>query len=462
MYKKLAGMTGTAATEAEEFYKIYKLDVVTIPTNKANVRKDHNDVVYKTESAKFKAVADEIEEKYKNGQPVLVGTTSVEKSELLHQFLKRRGIPHEILNAKNHEKEALIIAQAGRRGAVTISTNMAGRGVDIILGGDPPDLDEQKAVQAAGGLHVIGTERHESRRIDNQLRGRAGRQGDPGSSRFYVSLQDDLMRIFNGDQVTKIMDRFGIDESIPLEAGIVTSAIQNAQKKVEGFNFDRRKQLVEYDDVINVHREVVYKLRRRLLEMEEGNKEFKDWFLGKLQEYTKFTTDDWTKKETEFGENYWLTIVVELGLPVVDLLWMEHLVDMDQVREGIGLRGYAQRDPMVEYKREGHERFGLLVQKIYTTIADRLSYVSSNFAQAAESQSEPVRNVSYKHSELQIGVGENMRDAGGDGSPQRTLVDSLGRELKVTPVTSRNEKIGRNDLCFCGSGKKYKNCHGKE
>src|SRR3989339_344706 len=244
MYKKLAGMTGTAATEAEEFYKIYKLDVVVIPTNQPNIRKDQNDVVYKTESAKFKAVADDIVERHAKGQPVLVGTTSVEKSEQLHELLSRRKVPHEILNAKNHEREALIIAQAGRKGGVTISTNMAGRGVDIVLGGDPPVENEQKEGIDAGGLYVIGTERHDSRRIDNQLRGRSGRQGDPGETRFFVSLQDDLMRIFGGEQVSKMMDRFGIDETIPLEAGLVTKSIENAQKRVEGFNFDRRKQVV--------------------------------------------------------------------------------------------------------------------------------------------------------------------------------------------------------------------------
>ena len=293
MYKKLAGMTGTAATESEEFFKIYKLEVVVIPTNKKNIRKDNNDVVYKTESGKFKAVADEIEKRYKNGQPVLVGTTSVDKSELLHNFLQRRNIPHEILNAKNHEREALIISQAGRESSVTISTNMAGRGVDIILGGDPVDLGMQKRVVEAGGLCVIGTERHESRRIDNQLRGRSGRQGDPGESKFFVSLQDDLMRIFGGESVSRIMDKFGLDENIPLEAGIVSKSIENAQKRVEGFNFDRRKQLVEMDDIMNTHREVVYKLRRRILELGGGVEDYKDWLIDKFSEFSSLTEEVW-------------------------------------------------------------------------------------------------------------------------------------------------------------------------
>jgi preprotein translocase subunit SecA len=280
MYEKLGGMTGTAATEAEEFYKIYSLEVIVVPTHEPVIREDFNDVVYKTEAAKFKAAADDIEKKYQKGQPVLVGTTSVDKSQVLHELLKRRKIPHEILNAKNHEKEALIIAQAGKKHAVTVSTNMAGRGVDIKLGGDPGSKKEKDAVMKLGGLHVVGTERHESRRIDNQLRGRSGRQGEPGSSKFFVSLQDDLMRIFGGSQVENLMDRFGLDESVPLESGLVTRAIENAQKKVEGFNFDQRKRVVEMDDVINVHRDVIYKLRRRVLEITEGNEEHRQWIIA--------------------------------------------------------------------------------------------------------------------------------------------------------------------------------------
>jgi preprotein translocase subunit SecA len=456
-YHKLAGMTGTAATEAEEFYKIYKLDVVIIPTNRPISRKDSNDVVYKTEAAKFKAVADEIEERHKNGQPVLVGTTSVEKSEQLHELLRRRGVAHEVLNAKNHEREALIITQAGKRGAVTISTNMAGRGVDIILGGDPPHSDEQENVKNAGGLHVIGTERHESRRIDNQLRGRAGRQGDPGSSKFYVSLKDDLMRIFGGDQVSRLMDRFGIDENMPLEAGMVTRAIENAQKRVEGFNFDRRKQTVEYDDVMNVHRDVVYKLRRRILEISEGIVDYESWLLEKLRENGNFDTGIWDEKAKQVGERLWRKVVGEVSLDIVDVLWMEHLVDMDQIREGIGLRGYAQRDPMVEYKKEGHARFELLVTKIYQTIGDRLSRISLEYTPTPKNELLNSKQVSYTHGELDTGVNEEMVATGGR-PPQ--LVDNEGRQLKIEKVTSGQQKVGRNDPCPCGSGKKYKNCHG--
>jgi preprotein translocase subunit SecA len=455
MYKKLAGMTGTALTEAEEFYKIYKLEVISVPTNKPVNRNDHNDVVYKTESAKFRAVANGIVERYQEGQPVLVGTTSVDKSQLLHDLLKRRNVPHKILNAKNHEEEALIIAQAGKKGAVTVSTNMAGRGVDIILGGDPPDSEEQKEVRKAGGLHVIGTERHESRRIDNQLRGRSGRQGDPGSSRFYVSLQDDLMRVFGGAQVEGLMNRFGLDESVPLEAGIVSKAIENAQKKVEGFNFDRRKQLVEMDDIINVHRGVVYKLRRKILELSEGNEEHIEWFINKVNQYSDFNREAWEKFEEKFGDKLWLNIVAQASLPVIDLMWMEHLVDMDQLREGIGLRGYAQRDPMVEYKREGHANFEVLVSKIYSSIGDRLMQLEK-----AEMVSKPqpqfAQKIDYQHGELETGVSEEAAEV------KSRVVDSSGRELKVEKVSSTEEKVGRNAPCPCGSGKKYKKCHGKE
>ena len=455
MYKKLAGMTGTAATESEEFFKIYNLEVLVVPTNKPCIRKDDNDVVYKTEAAKFKAVVDEIEERHKKGQPVLVGTTSVEKSELLHRFLQKRNITHEILNAKNHEREALIIAQAGREGAVTISTNMAGRGVDIILGGDPPDVEMQKRVIESGGLFVVGTERHESRRIDNQLRGRSGRQGDPGESKFFVSLQDDLMRIFGGESVSRIMDRFGLDENVPLEAGIVSRSIENAQKRVEGFNFDRRKRLVEMDDIMNTHREVIYKLRRRILELGEGIEDYKDWLIQKFSESSSLTREMWEQKEKEFGKEMWYQIVSGFGCPVIDYLWMEHLVDMDQIREGIGLRGYAQRDPMVEYKREGHERFEILVSKVYSMVGDRLASISKDSVPKQE-RGLDMGNLNYQKGEIETGVSGISGDMG-----ERKVVDASGREVRVQKIESGKEKIGRNDPCPCGSGKKYKNCHGK-
>jgi len=461
MYKKLAGMTGTAETEAEEFYKIYKLEVVSIPTHRLCVRKDLNDVIYKTEAAKFKAVADEIAQRHQQGQPVLVGTTSVEKSQMIHEQLKRRGVPHEILNAKNHEREALIIAQAGKKGAVTVSTNMAGRGVDIILGGDPSTTEEQEEIKTLGGLHVIGTERHEARRIDNQLRGRSGRQGDPGSSRFYISLQDDLMRIFGGDQMKGLMDRFGMEDNTPLEAGLVSRSIENAQKKVEGFHFDSRKRVVEMDDVINIHRDVVYKLRRKILsftELASGGvdklpahiKENSEWIIKKLSENTGLTQDFWDKMQNGFGEVPWHLIFAESSLPVIDLNWMDHLVDMENLRESTALKTYAQRDHLVEYKTEGHGRFELLIQRIYNEIWQRLQNIETQVSGATlKKQSDSLLAmgpVSYQHGELQTGV---------------TAEDDAPRTLKVEEVKSGGPKIGRNDPCPCGSGKKYKNCHGK-
>ncbi len=453
MYSKLAGMTGTALTEAEEFYKIYKLDVVSIPTYRAVKRIDQNDVIYKTEAGKFKAVADAIVEKHNTGQPVLVGTTSVEKSEMLHELLKRRNVPHEILNAKNHEHEALIIAQAGKKGAVTISTNMAGRGVDILLGGDPATDMEREEVRSFGGLHVIGTERHESRRIDNQLRGRSGRQGDPGSSRFYISLQDELMRVFGGAQMEGLMTRFGLDDSTPLEAGIVSSAIETAQKKVEGFNFDRRKHAVEKDDVINVHRDVIYKFRRRVLELGSGNNEYKEWFIRKLSENSDFDSEKWQLNESRFSEKVWNNLVMQLSLPVIDKMWEDHLVDMDDLSEGIGLRSYAQRDPIVEYKREGHARFEILVQKIYKAVAERINRFTAEQAPQA-SISQKNQKLEYTHSELESGVSEEKFLS---KPPSATK----SQAFKVEKITSGAERIGRNDPCPCGSGKKYKNCHGK-
>jgi len=464
MYTKLAGMTGTAQTEAEEFYKIYKLEVVSIPTNNPLVRKDLNDVIYKTGAAKFKAVADEIVERNKIGQPVLVGTTSVEKSQMLHELLSRRGVKHEILNAKNHEQEALIIAQAGSKGAVTVSTNMAGRGVDIILGGDPPDAKEQEAVKAAGGLHVIGTERHEARRIDNQLRGRSGRQGDPGSSRFFVSLQDELMRIFGGDQMKSLMDRFGMEDNMPLEAGLVSRSIENAQKKVEGFHFDGRKRVVEMDDVINIHRDVIYKLRRRilaftrLLDGSEPSPQVKgdeDWLVRKLMENTALTEEFWQKMSEGFGEKAWLLIFCDISLPVIDLNWMDHLVDMENLREATALKTYAQRDHLVEYKTEGHERFEMLVKRIYTEIWQRMQAVEAQISQgekavqvgrAKKNELLAMGPVTYQKGELETGV---------------SAADAPKSAIKVEEIKSGAAKVGRNDPCPCGSGKKYKNCHGK-
>jgi len=459
MYKKLSGMTGTALTEAEEFYKIYGLEVVVIPTHKKIQRQDHTDVVYKTISAKFKAVADEVEEKYKKGQPVLVGTTSVEKSELLHNYLKRKGIPHQILNAKNHEKDATILSQAGRKSFVTISTNMAGRGVDILLGGDPCTSKDQQEVKDLGGLHVIGTERHDSRRIDNQLRGRSGRQGDPGSSRFYISLQDDLMRIFGGSRVESLMTRFGLEDSVPIVSGLVSKAIENAQKKVEGLNFDRRKQTLEYDDVLNTHRNVVYSLRRKILELEE-NEQNRIWMVNKLKSITNFDSSLWYKNENDFGQYQWSVIVKDLSLPIIDLLWMEHLSDMDHVREGIGLRGYAQRDPMVEYKREAHDRFDILINKIYTSISDRVSNVTKILDTQSNTMIDLLKKAKYQQGNIEYGFEDEKGVVNTLDTGFRFTLD--GRKLVVSSVESSKDKLKRNDICLCGSGKKYKYCCGKQ
>lgn len=444
MYKKLAGMTGTAETEAEELKKIYNLDVVTIPTNNRISRIDQPDLVYKTEPGKFKAVADEIEKRHKVGQPVLVGTTSVEKSELLHELLKRRGIKHEILNAKNHEREASIIAQAGKKGAVTVSTNMAGRGVDILLGGDPATTEEREEVKNLGGLFVIGTERHESRRIDNQLRGRSGRQGDVGESRFFISLQDSLMRIFGGSQIESLMTTMGLDDTTPIESSMVSKSIERAQKRVEGFNFDRRKQVVEIDDVISVHRNVIYKLRDKVLNIGYyGTGE--EWLFEKLEKFGNLEVqNDWSRLKSQLGTEDFLNFVSRIMLPIIDENWMNHLVDMDQVKDGIGLKGYAQRDPMVEYKREGHERFEILMKKIYSETVERLRNIQ-NIEKVKVEKNVVVEKASYNQNDYSGFTTEN---------------DTKNKKPK-TIVKENSEKIGRNNPCYCGSGKKFKNCHGK-
>jgi len=446
MYKKLAGMTGTAETEAEEFRKIYNLEVVVIPTNNKIARIDKPDLVYKTETGKFTAVADEIALRHAQGQPVLVGTTSVEKSELLHDLLKRRGIHHEILNAKNHEKEASIIANAGRKKAVTVSTNMAGRGVDILLGGENATLEDKNEIIGLGGLYVIGTERHESRRIDNQLRGRAGRQGDVGESRFYISLQDDLMRIFGGAQVEKIMGNLGLDEKTAIESSMISNSIQSAQKRVEGFNFDRRKQVVELDDVMNVQREVIYKLRDKILNLSFYGKN-EEWLLEKLVKFGDLDVENnWNRLKKMVPEEDWGLVLAQVSLPIIDNSWMDHLVEMDQVKEGIGLKGYAQRDPMVEYKREGHERFDLLVKKIYSEITQRISGIMN--IEKIKPEKTEIEKAVYNQNDYS-GFTEEDIDSGSNSARTKTI------------VLDENSKIKRNDPCYCGSGKKYKNCHGK-
>ena len=475
MYDKLAGMTGTADTEAPEFKKIYDLEVNVIPTNEPMIREDYPDVIYKTEAEKFKAVVEEIKELHKRGQPVLVGTISIEKSEKLSKMLGKAGIRHEVLNAKNHEREAEIVAMAGQRGNVTISTNMAGRGTDIVLGGGVKEL---------GGLHIIGTERHESRRIDNQLRGRSGRQGDEGSSRFYLAMEDDLLRIFGGERMGSIMARLGMEEGEPIEHGIISKAIENAQRKVEEHNFEIRKQLLEYDDVMNQQREVIYKQRREALSgeslkptIDEMIRELSemiaenfadekvlpeewDWNGLKGAVFLQFgfsprldqaTTDGLTRdglaeliyesamkvyeeKETIFGSSELRQLEQMIVLQVVDNLWKEQLLAMDYLKEGIGLRGYAQQDPLVVYKQEGFAMFQEMIGRV---------------------KEETVRFL------FRVQMAKPEEIAAKEKAEQDKLVLSHGGEGGRKPVRRSKEKVGRNQPCPCGSGRKYKKCCGK-
>jgi preprotein translocase subunit SecA len=519
MYKKLSGMTGTAATEAEEFKKIYDLDTVVIPTNKPLIRKDHADVVYKTTRAKYAAVVEEIALMHKKGRPVLVGTTSIKKNEIIHEFLKRKKITHNVLNAKQHEKEAMIIAEAGKPGAVTVATNMAGRGVDIVLGGAKPEgkdkkdwkkwHDNHEKVLKLGGLHVVGTERHESRRIDNQLRGRSGRQGDPGSSRFFVSLEDDIMRIFGGEQVAKLMDVFKMPENVPLEHGMVSKAIEQAQNKVEGFNFDARKHMVEYDDVANKQREIIYSRRRKILEMEKDSLHLKEKILeslkkeveavvnfnqdeqGKLdlkkiipefislvpfdktsQEGIKKQLKDKTGNETvqflkkvlettynarekQLGEAVMRDIEKFVSLTTIDRLWMDHLDMLSGLREGIGLRGYGQKDPLVEYKKEAFSLFEKLVSNIDYEVNRRVFRL-----QPANQKPVVVPQVMQTNIDSTDGIGL-QQEAAASSAGIKVLKKPGSKNTFKNRDPKTGKKIGRNDPCWCGSGKKFKKCHGR-
>jgi preprotein translocase subunit SecA len=479
MYAKLAGMTGTADTEAAEFKKIYDLEVNVIPTNKAMIRKDYPDVIYKTRREKFEAVIEEIKELHTSGQPVLVGTVSIDVSESVSKQLKKRNISHTILNAKNHQREAEIISKAGQKGAVTISTNMAGRGTDIVLG---------EGVVELGGLHIIGTERHESRRIDNQLRGRSGRQGDPGSSRFYLALEDDLLRIFGGDRISNIMGKLGMEEGEPIEHNLISRAIENAQSKVEGRNFEIRKTLLEYDDVMNQQREVIYRQRRELLtgkdireaiydiimeQSEEIADKFadekalpEDWdhagisdstyqqFNFRLKPFDQDTLDGlnrdglaqliydearsyYNEKVTAIGEPDFSQLERIVMLQTVDNLWKDHLLSMDHLKEGIGLRGYAQQNPLIVYKKEGFEMFQDMILRIKEEtlkILFRIQLAESDMVEAI--QKPKAQNLVFS--------------GGGDSTP-----------AKKKPVKRETQKVGRNAPCPCGSGKKYKKCCGR-
>lgn len=516
MYEHLSGMTGTASTEAEEFRKIYKLEVIAIPTHREMARIDKGDMIYKTLNGKYGAIVEEIAECYKNGQPVLVGTTSIEKNEIISELLKRKKIPHNVLNAKNHEREAEIIAQAGKLGGVTVATNMAGRGVDIVLGGASPDRkagisndkfedtkeykrwkEEHEKVTEAGGLHVIGTERHEARRVDNQLRGRSGRQGDPGSSRFYLSLEDDLMRIFGGEQISSIMDRLKLPEDQPIENSLIGRAIEQAQVKVEGFHFDIRKRLVEFDDVANQQRDIVYKLRRRILESsdvkEEVNEKLihqieKTMLLGsseldgkidyervvvgladiipfddisikrikgemekhedkeELQQFLQgVLTDVYSRREKDLGERTMREVEKYAYLGSIDHLWMDHIDHIDDLREGVTLRAYGQRDPLVEFKNEAFNLFETLIDKVDEELSHRIFRIG----------------VGIPHSEIPLNLArENL-----DKSDTTGLSGNADITSKSGQKAFDNKKISRNDPCWCGrkntGGKsvKWKHCH---
>jgi preprotein translocase subunit SecA len=497
MYNKISGMTGTASTSAEEFFKVYKMDVTEIPTNRPAVRKDIPDVVYKSEKGKFNAIVEKIKEVNKLGQPILVGTIAVEKSEYLSTLLLKSGVEHEVLNAKNHEREAQIVAKAGHVGSVTIATNMAGRGTDIKLGEGAREL---------GGLFILGTERHEARRIDNQLRGRAGRQGDPGASQFFVSLEDELMRRFGGDNLISLMTKLGLPEDQPIQNPIISRTIENAQSKIEGFNFDIRKHILDYDDVMNKQREILYKKRRAVLEAtnikseiidnireeieravsssltaEDGNLEVEKIvenihamialpapvqvklkeivenrnkntaeLIGEATDYLAgVAKESYNYKEKEVGEANMRSIEKSIALQTIDVMWMSHLDEIDYLREGIGLRGYGQRDPLVEYKREAFSMFSYLMENIKSTIAHTIFRVSA--APVMETQSAiSEKNLNFS------GASEAE-----SFSAAREIQDGEVREAPKQKPIINDDKIGRNDACPCGSGKKYKKCCGK-
>ncbi len=439
LYDKLSGMTGTALTSKEEFYKIYGLEVIPVPPNRPSARLDQLDQIFQTENGKFSAIARRVKEVHANGQPVLIGTVSIEKNELLSAFLAREGVPHEVLNAKNHEREGEIIAQAGRLGSVVIATNMAGRGVDIKLGGNPATEEEAEAVKKVNGLFVLGTERHDARRIDNQLRGRSGRQGDPGETQFYVSLEDSLMRIFASDTIKTMMGRFGIPEDQPIEQKMITRALENAQTKIEGFNFDARKHVLQYDNIINLHRRTMYARRRKLLlGSKEEAREYFDELLSKAGEMGESAEVSRDEKIAAIGEDAFYDVVRRLALQTNDMFWIDHLELMDYARSSVNLRAYGQRDPLVEYKREALRLYREMEESIAVHIIEMIPRIQVEALVKAEDELKKVES--------------QMTLAGGG---------TTGADTPKTQTKSTNEpEIGRNDPCFCGSGKKFKKCHG--
>ncbi|MEK7567349.1 MAG: preprotein translocase subunit SecA [Patescibacteria group bacterium] len=431
LYEKLSGMTGTALTSSEEFYKVYGLEVVAIPTNRPSARMDFEDQIFQTEKGKLKAIASRVKDLHQKGQPVLIGTVSIEKNELLSAYLKQEGIPHEILNAKNHEREGEIIAQAGKKGQVTIATNMAGRGVDIKLGGNPATNEEYEEVKKNGGLFVLGTERHEARRIDNQLRGRSARQGDSGATQFFVSLEDSLMRVFASDTIKNMMGRFGIPEDQPIENRLITRSLESAQTKIEGFHFDSRKHILEYDDILNHQRTIMYSRRRDML---LGENEAVDVFLEQVILGDENLAAKVQQLKQKIGaENFYLNLR-RLVLQTIDLFWIDHLEAMDYLRSSVNLRAYGQRDPLVEYKKEGLKIFKEMEEGMFNEIT-RLLPILAEGALAMEKQSELT--------EVKEGA------------------ESITSSTKSSPDNSGIPKVGRNEQCPCGSGKKYKHCHGK-
>jgi preprotein translocase subunit SecA len=426
-YDKLSGMTGTAETSREEFFKVYGLNVVVVPTHRPVNRKDHNDLIFQTEKGKLEAIAKKVKELSSKGQPILIGTVSIEKNELLSAYLTSAGVPHTILNAKNHEREGEIIANAGRLSAVTVATNMAGRGVDIKLGGVPFDNKKYEEVKALGGLFVIGTERHEARRIDNQLRGRSGRQGDPGETIFYVSLEDDLMRIFGSDRIKSMMGRFGIPEDEPIDNRFITSTLESAQAKIEGFHFDARKHTLEYDDVMNHQRKVVYERRRVML---EGNYDNLQKFLDELCVQYPNLKEIAAEKRTTIGDANFFETVRRISLYVTDTLWVEHLESMEYARSSVNLRAYGQREPLIEYKKEGLRLFREMEAMFKEQVMSLISTMNV--------QSEAPEQVTEERPPLIL-----------------SAPDDTGN-IPMVPKT--DNKVGRNDPCPCGSGKKYKKC----
>ncbi len=446
-YKKLAGMTGTALTSAEEFDKVYNLEVICVPTNKPLIRKKLPDKIFKDEKAKLGAIVQEIKKRYQLGQPVLVGTTSIEKNEYLGRLLEREGILHNILNAKNHEREGEIIAQAGKLGAVTVATNMAGRGVDIVLGGNPPDVKEAEKIKELEGLFVIGTERHEARRIDNQLRGRAGRQGDPGASQFFVSLEDDLLRIFGGERIKNLMEKFHFPENEPIEVGLVSRALEEAQSKIEGMNLDIRKHLLDYDEVLNKHRGVIYKKRREILKMSrEGLRNY----VSELFKKQGFPQKDYETKEKEVGESNMRQIEKTFLLRTLDFLWIDHLTMMDHLRDSVRLRSYGQQDPLVEYKREGHQMFQQLLSLFEVNTVQAILKVSLRPAFASASAPLPYARPYFDTPRFDPRLSAVK--------PAASFQKNREQAGSATSPRLKKKKIGRNDPCPCGSGKKYKKC----